>query len=207
MVGTRGRTALFARYSLVGTLAGALGSLSAGFPILVARTMGVPLRGVLEAVFLLYAGLAGLALLCYGRLSGGRPVAAGPPAAPLGDSRGIVVRLAALFSLDAFGGGFFVQSLLVVWLHQRFDIPVSAIGAILFAGNTLSAASFLVAVPLSRRFGLINTMVPTGRGAGDRPGDPRSPRHRPGRSGGPRPRAHALRRALRHGERSVVART
>jgi predicted MFS family arabinose efflux permease len=114
---------------------------------------------VLEAVFLLYAVLAGMALLCYRRLVLGSRPTAGARTAPLGDSRGIVVRLAALFSLDAFGGGFFVQSLLVVWLHERFDISISAIGLILFIGNSLSAVSFLVAVPLSRRFGLINTMV------------------------------------------------
>jgi MFS family permease len=159
MVGPRGRTALFARYSLIGTLAGALGTLSAGLPILIARTLAYPLRDVLEAAFLLYAAFAGLALLCYRRLAEGSRPTAGPRAAPLGHSRAVVLRLAALFSIDAFGGGFFVQSLLVVWLHQRFDISISAIGVILFIGNSLSAFSFLVAVPLSRRFGLINTMV------------------------------------------------
>jgi MFS family permease len=159
MVGPRGRTALFARYSLIGTVAGALGTLSAGLPILIARTLAYPLRDVLEAAFLLYAAFAGLALLCYRRLAEGSRPAAGPRAAPLGHSRAVVLRLAALFSIDAFGGGFFVQSLLVVWLHQRFDISISAIGVILFIGNSLSAFSFLVAVPLSRRFGLINTMV------------------------------------------------
>ena len=159
MVGAPGRTALFARYSLVGTLAGALGTLSAGVPILIARTLAYPLRDVLVATFLLYAAFAGLALLCYRRLAEGSRPSAGPRAAPLGHSRAVVIRLAALFSIDAFGGGFFVQSLLVVWLHQRFDISISAIGVILFIGNSLSAFSFLVAVPLSRRFGLINTMV------------------------------------------------
>jgi MFS family permease len=159
MVGSRGRTALFARYSLIGTLAGALGTLSAGLPILIARTLAYPLRSMLDAAFLLYAVLAGLSLLCYRRLKAGSRPTVASRAAPLGDSRRVVVRLAALFSLDAFGGGFFVQSLLVVWLHQRFDISVSAIGVILFLGNSLSAVSFLVAVPLSQRFGLINTMV------------------------------------------------
>jgi MFS family permease len=158
-VSARGRTALFARYSLVGTLAGSLGALSAGLPALVAGVLAVPLRGVLDAVFLVYAALAGLAFLCYRRLSVGDAATATTRAAPLGDSRAVVVRLAALFSLDALGGGFFVQSLLVVWLQQRFDVSVGTIGAILFVANGLSAVSFLVAVPLSRRFGLINTMV------------------------------------------------
>jgi MFS family permease len=158
-VGARQRTALFARYSLVGTLAGALGTLTAGLPTLIAGVLGLPLREVFDAVFLGYAALAALAFLCYRRLAIGLAPAVGPRAAPLGESRGIVVRLAAVFSLDAFGGGFFVQSLLVVWLHQRFGASVSAIAAILFVGNSLSALSFLLAVPLSRRFGLINTMV------------------------------------------------
>jgi MFS family permease len=161
MVGSRGRTALFARYSLVGTLAGAFGALGAGLPSMMARTLAYPLRDVLEVVFFIYAALAGLALLCYRRVRVGSRPTVSCGAAPLGNSRGIAIRLAALFSLDAFGGGFFVQSLLVVWLHERFDISISTIGVILFIGNSLSAISFLVAVPLSRRFGLINTMVYT----------------------------------------------
>jgi MFS family permease len=158
-VDSRQRTALFARYSLVGTLTGALGTLTAGFPTLVARVLGLPLREVLDAVFLVYAALAALAFLCYHRLAIGLAPAVGPRAAPLGESRGIVVRLAAVFSLDALGGGFVVQSLLVAWLQQRFDVSVGTIGAILFIANGLSAVSFLAAVPLARRFGLINTMV------------------------------------------------
>src|SRR6516162_11318599 len=106
-VGSRHRTALFARYSLVGTLAGALGTLSAGLPTLIPGILAVPLREVLNAVFLVYAALASLALVYYRRLSLGVTPTVGPRAAPLGDSRGIVVRLAAVFSLDAFGGGFF----------------------------------------------------------------------------------------------------
>src|SRR5215510_5147163 len=72
-VGPDGRTALFARYSLVGTLAGALGTLSAGLPALVAGALAVPLRGALDAVFLVYAALGGLAFLCYRRLAVGLP--------------------------------------------------------------------------------------------------------------------------------------
>src|SRR5262249_1258080 len=112
-IGASQRTALFARYSLVGTLAGALGPLTAGRPSVLSGILAVPLRGVPDAVFLFSAALACLALLCYRRLSAGATPSVGRQAAPLGDSRRIVVRLAAIFSLDAFGGGFFVQSLLV----------------------------------------------------------------------------------------------
>jgi predicted MFS family arabinose efflux permease len=79
--------------------------------------------------------------------------------APLRESRRIVYTLAALFSLDAFGGGFVVQSLLALWLFQRFDLSVATAGTIFFWTGVCSAGSYLVAVPLARRFGLVNTMV------------------------------------------------
>jgi MFS family permease len=77
----------------------------------------------------------------------------------LGPSRGIVYKLAALFSLDAFAGGFLVQSLLALWLLQRFAVSLSAAGLFFFGSAVLAAFSFPVAAWLSRRIGLINTMV------------------------------------------------
>lgn len=79
--------------------------------------------------------------------------------APLRKSRGIVLRLAALFSLDSFGGGFVVQSLLVLWLYRRFGMSVQTTGTILFVGGLLSGFSQLVASRLCLRIGFINTMV------------------------------------------------
>jgi sugar phosphate permease len=67
--------------------------------------------------------------------------------------------LAALFSLDGFGGGFAVNSLLALWLFLRFDVPVEAAGTIFFCTGMLAAVSFLAAPPIARRIGLINTMV------------------------------------------------
>ena len=81
------------------------------------------------------------------------------PPAPLGPSRGIVYRLAALFSVDAFGGGLVINALLTLWLSERFGIGVATIGAIFFVTSLCSAVSYFAAVPLARRFGLINTMV------------------------------------------------
>jgi hypothetical protein len=78
---------------------------------------------------------------------------------PLGQSRGIILRLSALFSVDALAGGLVVQSLMVLYFHLRFGVPLAPLGALFFAANTLSALSFLAAVPLARRFGLLNTMV------------------------------------------------
>ncbi len=69
------------------------------------------------------------------------------------------MRLAALFSVDAFGGGFVVQSLVAYWFYLRFDVPPAVLGAIFFGANILAGFSALLAAPLARRFGLVNTMV------------------------------------------------
>ena len=81
--------------------------------------------------------------------------------APLGPSRAVVYRLAALFSLDAFAGGFIVQSLLALWLFQRFDLSLSAAASFFFWSSVLSAFSYPVAARLAKRVGLVNTMVYT----------------------------------------------
>ena len=81
------------------------------------------------------------------------------PSAPLGPSRGVVYKLAALFSLDAFAGGFVVQSLLALWLFERFDLSLSAASLFFFWSSTASAFSYPVAAWLATRVGLINTMV------------------------------------------------
>jgi MFS family permease len=155
------RTALFARYSLFGTFMGALGTLAAALPDLVATRFGIGRLAALQGMFWLYGALGAVALLLYRPLS--RAVEANPQAdAPrhaLGESKGIVYSLAALFSLDSFGTGFFVQSLLALWLFQAFHLSVPTASAILFWSSICAAVSFLVAVPLSERIGLINTMV------------------------------------------------
>jgi MFS family permease len=153
------RTALFARYSLVGSLAGAVGALCAGFPeVLGALLPGGP-EVALKAAFLLYAGLGLVSLLLYRRLPAETPGATATPAAPLRRSRRVVLTLAALFSLDAFAGGFVVQSLLALWLFERFGLSLATAGAIFFWTGLLSALSYLAAVPIARRIGLVNTMV------------------------------------------------
>src|SRR6202022_3324756 len=79
--------------------------------------------------------------------------------APLGPSRATVYKLAALFSIDAFAGGFVAQSLLVLWLFQRFDLSLSAAGLFFFWSSTLSAFSYPVGGWIAKRVGLVNTMV------------------------------------------------
>jgi MFS family permease len=152
------RTALFARYSLTGALFAALGALAAGVPESLAR-FGVGLLPALRMMFVVYA-MAGFAIwLLYRRLPRASDETAAPPPVALGPSRGVVVRLAALFSLDAFAGGLLVQSLLALWLFERFDLSLTTAAAFFFWTGLMTAISQLAAPWLARRIGLLNTMV------------------------------------------------
>lgn len=153
------RTALFARYSVVGALVGALGAQAAGIPALLDAWLGLESKAAVQSMFLVYAVLGAASLLLYRTLS---PALEPPPVAqraPLHKSKKTVYTLAALFSLDAFGGGFAVQSLIALWLFQRFDLSLGAAATIFFWTSILAAVSFLVAARISERFGLVNTMV------------------------------------------------
>ena len=153
------RTALFARYSLVGSLLGAFGALAAGLPALIAGASSSSRLVALQIMFLLYALVGALAFVLYSRLSPGAEGVGHQPRAPLGESKQRVYALAGLFSIDAFGGGLIAQSLLALWLFQRFHLSLAAAGTIFFITGLLSSGSFLVAARLASRFGLINTMV------------------------------------------------
>jgi predicted MFS family arabinose efflux permease len=154
----RNRTGVFARYSLIGSLTAAAGSLAAAIPeFLTAR--GFSEIGALRLMFYGYATLGLMAALLYSRLPRDHMRAATRQGQALGPSRGIVYKLAALFSLDAFAGGFVVQSLLALWLFQKFDLSLGAASAFFFCASLLSAVSFPIAAWLARRIGLVNTMV------------------------------------------------
>ena len=153
------RTALFSRYSLVGQLVGALGALAAAVPGIFAQAGALEIKQAIQIMFVLYGLSALAALALYRRLDSARARGDETKAAPLHSSRSVVYRLAALFSLDAFAGGFAVQSLLALWLFLRFDLSVEAAGTIFFWTGILAAASFLAAPAIARRIGLINTMV------------------------------------------------
>ena len=155
----RDRTKIFSRYSLVGALASAFGALAAATPDLLHR-VDIGQLAAIKMMFVLYAllGLVG-ACIYYFRIPP-RPAATSQrKTAALGPSRHIVYKLAALFSLDAFAGGFVVQSLLALWLFERFELPLSSASLFFFWSGVLSAFSFPVAARLSRRIGLVNTMV------------------------------------------------
>lgn len=149
------RTALFARYSLAGALFAAIGSLFAGVP----EWLGGDALAVIRAMFVLY-GLIGAGIwLLYRHLPAPSADVPETAPAPLGPSRGVVVRLAALFSLDAFAGGLVVNSLLALWLFERFGVSLSTAGVFFFWTGLLGAFSQLVAPWLAQRIGLLNTMV------------------------------------------------
>jgi len=152
------RTATFARYSFVGSIAGAAGALAAGGPEIVAARFGVEQQEVIRGAFFVYA-LVGLLILSLYRRLPPIVVQAEPAPTPLRESRRIVLVLAALFSLDSFGGGFVVQSLLALWLFQRFDLSLTTTAWIFFWSGLFSAVSYFVAVRIARRIGLVNTMV------------------------------------------------
>jgi len=158
-VKARRRTALFARYSLIGSVAGALGVLAAAAPDLEAKRYGFGPVAAMQGMFGLYAVLGIISLLLYRPLSPAIEATYEAPSAPLQQSRRLVYGMAALFGMDSFGTGFLVQSLLALWLYQAFAISVTTAASILFWSSICSAISYLVAVPIAARIGLINTMV------------------------------------------------
>ena len=156
-VSDHARTRTFARYSLIGALSMATGSLAAALPDFM-TAVGIDKTSAFKIMFYVYAMLGLLCAALYWRLPHARMDEA-RPSAPLGPSRNVVFKLAALFSLDAFAGGFVVQSLLALWLFTRFDMSLTEASIFFFWTSTLSAFSYPVAAWLSKRFGLINTMV------------------------------------------------
>ena len=152
------RITLFARYHLVGTLAGALGALAGGF----LAERADPSSTSHERLALLgYAAIGLLLAILYRELPAPEKPEPRAARAPLRQSRRVVLELAALFSLDAFGGGFVVQTMLVLWLSQRFGMRADAVGTILFAAGVLGALSQLLSPRVAERIGLVRTMVYT----------------------------------------------
>ncbi len=154
------RTRIFAWYNVCATLTGAIGALLSALPAVVAGNHGWSRVAAERMGFLGYALLAVAVLAGYLRMSPAAETSlAAAPRTPLAHSRAIVMRLSALFSLDSFGGGFVVQSLLVLWLFHRFNLSPQATAAVFFAAGLLGGLSQFVSAWLAERIGLINTMV------------------------------------------------
>jgi MFS family permease len=158
-VADRDRTALFARYSIVGATVAAIGSLSAGLPEVLVATMNISMKMALQAMFGLYGVLGLLSSLIYSKLPVEPESTPHVPASALNKSKKIVYTLAALFSLDALGGGLVVQSMVALWLFEKYQLSILFAGTLFFWAGLLSAFSYLVAVRVANRFGLVNTMV------------------------------------------------
>ena len=153
------RTGIFSVYNLVGSIAGALGALAVAIPSL------LELSEITGYPYFLWAYVAAALVLTvlFASLSQQveRKPAAGVQPRQFGvhKSRRIVAKLAGLFTLDAFAGGFIVQSIVAYWFYLRFKTDLKSLGAIFFGTNVLSALSFLAAPAIARRFGLLNAMV------------------------------------------------
>lgn len=157
------RTRIFAWYNLVGSFSTATGALSGGWLVQGLQVGGMPALNAYRMVLAGYA-LAGLLLgLLFTRLSPTVEVktntSSGKRTLGLHRSRNVVMKLSALFALDAFAGGLIVQSMFALWFHLRFGVETGVIGSIFFAANILAGISALLAERIARRFGLINTMV------------------------------------------------
>lgn len=152
------RTALFARYSVTGALCAAIGALASAAPDWFTGHLGVARLDALRAMFVGYGAIGALVWWLY-RRAPLRADEAAAPAAPLGPSRAVVVRLAALFSLDSFASGLVVNTLLSLWLFQRYGLSLAQAGQFFFWAGLLSATSQLAAPAVARRIGLLNTMV------------------------------------------------
>jgi MFS family permease len=153
------RTAVFARYSLIGSLLAAVGALFAALPDYAVTKLDVDRHPVMQALFVLYGLIGVMCAVIYRQIPRHADTSEQVAAAPLRKSRKTVFTLAALFSLDSFGGGFVVQSLVALWLYQKFELSTIVTGTIFFWTGVLSAFSYLVAVRIANRIGLVNTMV------------------------------------------------
>ena len=164
--GTR-RTPTFAWYNLVGYVATASGALLAGLLSQVLLDRDVAPVDAYRVIVIGYAAVGFVMAGTASRLGSGieRPSSAGDAGDGirrrfgLGRSRSTVLRLSALFSIDAFAGGFIPLSLIAFWFHLRFGVEPGTLGAVFFAANLLAAVSALSAARIAARIGLVNTMV------------------------------------------------
>lgn len=159
------RTGLFAWYNLSGSLATAFGALAGGFLSKILQNTGMIPLDTYRIILLGYAIIGGILALVFTRLSPAcetdQVAISSVPRSRIGlhKSRSVVVKLSILFTLDAFAGGFVLQSFMAYWFHIRFGADEAMLGSIFFCANLLAGFSALLAVPLAKKIGLIRTMV------------------------------------------------
>ena len=158
------RTWKLAWYNVLLDAGGSLGALAAGLPILLQHHLAVPVLSSYRIVFFGFSGLCLIVAALYSLLWPAVEIADSLPSARMSsrissDSKRIVAKITALFSLDAFGGGFLTDALVAYWFFRRFGIAEHDLGLVFFAVHILNAGSHLGAAWLARRIGLVNTMV------------------------------------------------
>ena len=178
IVSAERRIHVFAWYNLTGSFATATGALAGGVLAQSLRSAGMSTLGSYRVIVISYAAIGAVLSAMFACLSGSAEVPVGKQtgAAVRGKQQGqgrqriygsvglprsgpVVFRLATLFSLDAFAGGFILQSIVAYWFHVRYGVQPAALGGIFFFGNILAGISALSATRLARKIGLINTMV------------------------------------------------
>jgi hypothetical protein len=165
------RIQIFAWYNLVGSVATAAGALCGGALTQLMQHFGTTGADSYRPLAVIYGAVGMLMALVFTRLSPAVEVAvanasAMPQAARasrlgLPHSLPVVLKLSGLFALDAFGGGFVIQSIVAYWFYLRFSVEPATLGAIFFAANLLAGASALASARVAGRIGLVNTMVLT----------------------------------------------
>lgn len=159
------RTRIFAWYNLVGSFATAIGALCGGALAQFMQDRGLTALDAYRAVVIGYGFFGIILAVLFIFLSPAVEVV--PSLSPfpnqlrfgLHRSQRVVLRLSALFALDAFAGGFVVQSIIAYWFHLKFGLEIGTLGTLLFAANVLAGISALSAARLAKQFGLVNTMV------------------------------------------------
>ena len=162
-VTSRDLPALYARSNVAASSMSALGALASAFPAPLSAALEVPLVDAMRWGFVVYAVAGAIAALLYRGLHAAARAAGlpsiSPARAPLTKSRRTVLQLSALFTLDSFGGGFVAQSLMALWLLQRYSFSLADAATFFFFASLLSGGSQLLSPILARRIGLIRTMV------------------------------------------------
>jgi MFS family permease len=164
IIASEKRTQVFAWYNLVGSFATATGALSGGWLAQILQAQGMTAGAAYRIVLLGYAAGGFLLTLLFLWLTPAVEVPVKPADSirrvlGLHKSRSVVMKLSALFALDAFAGGLIVQSMIAYWFHVKFGVESGVLGTIFFGANVLAGISALLAVPLAKKIGLINTMV------------------------------------------------
>ena len=167
VIPSRDRTSVFAWYALTGSIATALGSLFGGVVTgSLQKSFGMAALGSERMIVFLYAAMGVLLVTVFSNLSAGAEVQSAAQRSGammrllgIGASRSVVFRLGALFALDAFGGGFVVQSFAAYWFYLRFGVDPATLGGIFFGANIFAGFSALLASRLATRIGLVRTMV------------------------------------------------